>query len=185
MTAPGLGARRSTTAMSRSAHAWCRSPAGDARPVRGRDPGALAVRRDRGSSTSRTWGSSTSKARPRRAAAGASLQRPRAPRRRRGAVHAAHERARRHRRRPDRLPDRPVHYLLVVNAGNREAAYAWSRSARSAAPRYATHPTTTELLAVQGPTAIDVLGLPTRRLHACDGRGPRRRGDDLPHRLHG
>jgi aminomethyltransferase len=52
------------------------------------------------------------------------------------------------------------HYLLVVNAGNRHAAYAWLKEreirgseVRDASDEYA-------LLAVQGPTAIEALGLP-------------------------
>ena len=54
----------------------------------------------------------------------------------------------------------PFHYLLVVNAGNRDAAYAWLKEreirgseVRDASDEYA-------LLAVQGPTAIEALGLP-------------------------
>lgn len=54
----------------------------------------------------------------------------------------------------------PFHTLLVVNAGNREAAYAWLKEreipgseVRDASDDYA-------LLAVQGPTAIASLGLP-------------------------
>jgi aminomethyltransferase len=54
----------------------------------------------------------------------------------------------------------PYHYLLVVNAGNREAAYAWVKEreirgseVRDASDEYA-------LLAVQGPRAIERLGLP-------------------------
>ena len=53
----------------------------------------------------------------------------------------------------------PFHTLLVVNAGNREAAYAWLKEreirgseVRDASDDYA-------LLAVQGPTAIASLGL--------------------------
>jgi len=52
------------------------------------------------------------------------------------------------------------HYLLVVNAGNREAAYAWLKEreirgsdVRDASDEYA-------LLAVQGPRSIERLGLP-------------------------
>ncbi len=52
------------------------------------------------------------------------------------------------------------HYLLVVNAGNRQAAYEWLKEhelrgseVRDASAEYA-------LLAVQGPTAIGALGLP-------------------------
>jgi len=54
----------------------------------------------------------------------------------------------------------PFHYLLVVNAGNRHAAFAWLKEreirgseVRDASDDYA-------LLAVQGPTAIEALGLP-------------------------
>src|SRR4051812_37476998 len=53
----------------------------------------------------------------------------------------------------------PGHTLLVVNAGNREAAYAWLKErevpgteVRDASDEYA-------LLAVQGPTSIEALGL--------------------------
>ena len=81
---------------------------------------------------------------------------------------------------------RPRHYLLVVNAGNRQAAFDWLKEreirgseVRDASDEYA-------LLAVQGPTAIERLGLAERaRLHPRDGRGRRRRGDGLPHGLHG
>jgi aminomethyltransferase len=52
------------------------------------------------------------------------------------------------------------HYLLVVNAGNRDAAYAWLKEreirgseVRDASDEYA-------LLAVQGPNSIERLGLP-------------------------
>ena len=54
----------------------------------------------------------------------------------------------------------PFHTLLVVNAGNREAAYRWLKEreirgseVRDASDEYA-------LLAVQGPTAVSALGLP-------------------------
>ncbi len=54
----------------------------------------------------------------------------------------------------------PHRYLLVVNAGNKEAAYAWleereirGSEVRDASDEYA-------LLAVQGPASIDALGLP-------------------------
>ena len=53
----------------------------------------------------------------------------------------------------------PFHTLLVVNAGNRDAAYAWLKEreisgteVRDASDEYA-------LLAVQGPTALSALGL--------------------------
>ena len=54
----------------------------------------------------------------------------------------------------------PHHYLLVVNAGNRDAAYAWVKEreirgseVRDASDEYA-------LLAVQGPRSLERLGLP-------------------------
>ncbi len=54
----------------------------------------------------------------------------------------------------------PHHYLLVVNAGNRDVAYAWLKEreirgseVRDASDEYA-------LLAVQGPRSIERLGLP-------------------------
>jgi aminomethyltransferase len=54
----------------------------------------------------------------------------------------------------------PTHFLLVVNAGNRDAAYAWLKErelrgseVRDASDEYA-------MLAVQGPTALAALGLP-------------------------
>ena len=54
----------------------------------------------------------------------------------------------------------PHHYLLVVNAGNRDAAFAWLKEreqrgseVRDASDEYA-------LLAVQGPESIERLGLP-------------------------
>jgi len=57
----------------------------------------------------------------------------------------------------------PNHYLLIVNAGNREAAYAWLKErelrgseVRDASDEYA-------LLAVQGPRALERLGLPDAR----------------------
>ena len=55
------------------------------------------------------------------------------------------------------------HYLLVVNAGNREAAYSWLKEreirgseVRDASDEYG-------LLAVQGPRSIERLGLPDAR----------------------
>jgi aminomethyltransferase len=54
----------------------------------------------------------------------------------------------------------PTHYLVVVNAGNREIAYSWMKErqlrgseVRDASDEYA-------LLAVQGPSSIERLGLP-------------------------
>ena len=57
----------------------------------------------------------------------------------------------------------PHHFLVVVNAGNRDAAYAWMKEReirgseiRDASDEYA-------LLAVQGPRALERLGLPKAR----------------------
>ena len=52
------------------------------------------------------------------------------------------------------------HYLLVVNAGNREAAYSWlkDREARGTEVRDASDEYA--LVAVQGPEALERLGLP-------------------------
>ncbi|HUH16163.1 MAG TPA: glycine cleavage system aminomethyltransferase GcvT [Gaiellaceae bacterium] len=52
------------------------------------------------------------------------------------------------------------HYLLVVNAGNREAAYAWikERELRGSEVRDASEDYA--LLAVQGPRSLERLGLP-------------------------
>ena len=52
------------------------------------------------------------------------------------------------------------HYLLVVNAGNREAAYAWlkEREARGTEVRDASDEYA--LVAVQGPESLERLGLP-------------------------
>ncbi|HUP32153.1 MAG TPA: glycine cleavage system aminomethyltransferase GcvT [Gaiellaceae bacterium] len=54
----------------------------------------------------------------------------------------------------------PHHYLLVVNAGNREAAYAWikERERRGSEVRDASEDYA--LLAVQGPRSLERLGLP-------------------------
>ena len=55
------------------------------------------------------------------------------------------------------------HYLLVVNAGNREAAYEWlkEREARGTEVRDASDDYA--LLAVQGPSSLERLGLPDGR----------------------
>jgi aminomethyltransferase len=54
----------------------------------------------------------------------------------------------------------PCHFLLVVNAGNREAAFGWikEREIRGSEVRDASDDY--GLLAVQGPRSIDLLGLP-------------------------
>ena len=87
-----------------------------------------------------------------RVAAGAPLERPRAPGRRRGPVHAAHERARRDRRRPDRLPARaPTTTCSSSTPGTARRRTRGSRSGRSAAPRCATRPTSTGCSPCRGP----------------------------------
>ena len=92
-------------------------------------------------------------------------------RRRRGAVHAADERARRDHRRPDRLPHRRV--PLPADRQRLEPRCrlrAGSRSARFAARTSATSPTSTALLAVQGPRALERLGLPeAQAVHVGEG----------------
>ena len=62
----------------------------------------------------------------------------------------------------------PFHYLLVVNAGNRETAYAWlkEREARGSEVRDASDEYA--LLAVQGPRALERLGLPPARRSRTD-----------------
>src|ERR671919_2622857 len=54
----------------------------------------------------------------------------------------------------------PHHYLLVVNAGNKDAAYTWlkEREVRGSEVRDASDDYA--LLAVQGPRSIERLGLP-------------------------
>ena len=55
------------------------------------------------------------------------------------------------------------HYLLVVNAGNRDAGLrAGSRSARSAAPRCATPPTSTGCSPCRGHARSSASGFPRR-----------------------
>ena len=91
---------------------------------------------------------------------------------RRRAVHAADERARRDRRRPDRLRLDPFRYLLIVNASNREEDYAWLKErevpgsdVRDVSDEYG-------LIAVQGPRALERLGLDRRRAFTLRrGRG--------------
>ena len=88
------------------------------------------------------------------------LERRRQARARRRAVHAADERARRDRRRPDRSTGSTTHrYLLIVNASNRDAVFRWLKErelrgsdVRDVSDDYA-------LLAVQGPRALERLGL--------------------------
>ncbi len=78
------------------------------------------------------------------------------------------------------------HYLLVVNAGNRDDAYEWlkEREARGTEVRDASDDYA--LVAVQGPASLEKLGLPDAKpfTHAM-GERRRSRGDDLPNRVHG
>ena len=77
-------------------------------------------------------------------------------------------------------------YLVVVNAANRATDYAWLKEreirgsdVRDVSDDYA-------LLAVQGPRAIEQLGLPpAAAVHVCRDIDRRRRGDGQPHRLYG
>jgi aminomethyltransferase len=52
------------------------------------------------------------------------------------------------------------HYLLVVNAGNREAAYRWLKEREARGTEVTDRSDEYALLAVQGPNAIEKLGLP-------------------------
>jgi glycine cleavage system T protein (aminomethyltransferase) len=54
----------------------------------------------------------------------------------------------------------PCHYLLVVNAGNREAAYRWLKEREARGTEVTDRSDEYALLAVQGPNAIEKLGLP-------------------------
>jgi aminomethyltransferase len=54
----------------------------------------------------------------------------------------------------------PCHYLLVVNAGNREAAYRWVKDREARGTEVTDRSDEYALLAVQGPNAIARLGLP-------------------------
>ena len=76
-------------------------------------------------------------------------------------------------------------YLLIVNASNREADFRWlqERELRGSDVRDVSDDFA--LLAVQGPRALDRLGLEHGTgVHLVDGRARRRRGDGQPHRLH-
>ena len=53
----------------------------------------------------------------------------------------------------------PFHTLLVVNAGNREAAYGWLKERESSGTEVRDASDEYALLAVQGPTALASLGL--------------------------
>ena len=153
--------RRSTAATLQPERAWCRSPAGRCpSSTRASSRSTARCAATAASSTSRTWASSTSRGQRPRAAAVTALERPRQARRGGSAVHAADERPGRHRRRPDRLPDRPAPLPPRRQRGNRDAAYAWLKEreirgseVRDASDEYA-------LLAVQGPRSIERLGLP-------------------------
>ena len=76
-------------------------------------------------------------------------------------------------------------YLLIVNAANREADLGWLKEreirgsdVRDVSDEYA-------LLAVQGPRAIERLGLPeARQFTFAEGRDRRHRVHGEPHRLH-
>ena len=154
---------------------------GDARAVRGRHPRAPGrARRTAGVFDVSHMGElQVEGPTAQRVPPGAALERPRPDRGRRGAVHAADERARRDRRRPDRLPARAtVSFLLVVNASNREADFALAEGARDRAAREVRDVSDDyALLAVQGPRALERLGLARGAgVHVRDGRDRRHRG---------
>ena len=76
-------------------------------------------------------------------------------------------------------------YLLVVNAANREADFAWLDGPRG--PRLGRSRRLRRVRAARGagPRALERLGLERRpAVHVGDGRARRDRGDDQPHRLH-
>jgi aminomethyltransferase len=56
----------------------------------------------------------------------------------------------------------PGQYLLVVNAGNHEAAYAWLKEREPRGTEVRDAPDEYALVAVQGPRSIERLGLPDR-----------------------
>ena len=57
----------------------------------------------------------------------------------------------------------PHHYLLVVNAGNREAAYNWIKEREIRGSEVRDVSDDYALLAVQGPRSLERLGLPEAR----------------------
>ena len=57
----------------------------------------------------------------------------------------------------------PYHFLLVVNAGNRDAAYSWIKEREIRGSEVSDRSDEYALLAVQGPRAIERLGLPDRK----------------------
>ena len=137
---------------------------GDARPVRGRDPRApRRARRTAASSTSRTWASSRSRARARTSCLQALLSNDLDRVEPGGAQYTllTNERG-------GIVDDLIVYrleacrYLLIVNASNREADFAWLKEreirgsdVRDVSDEYA-------LLAVQGPRSLERLGLRRR-----------------------
>ena len=76
-------------------------------------------------------------------------------------------------------------YLLVVNASNRDPVFRWLREHEQRGSDVRDVSDDFALLAVQGPRALERLGLvPREGLHLRDVRARRRRGDGQPHRLH-
>jgi aminomethyltransferase len=68
----------------------------------------------------------------------------------------------------------PYHFLLVVNAGNREAAYSWIKEREIRGSEVRDVSEDYALLAVQGPCSLERLGLPeakafTHAMAAVDG----------------
>ena len=89
------------------------------------------------------------------------LERRRPARGRRGAVHAAHERAGRDRRRPDRLPhERPATTCSSSTPATERPPTRGSRSGSRAASEVRDASDEYALIAVQGPRSLERLGLP-------------------------
>ena len=98
---------------------------------------------------------------------GAALERPRPDRPRTGAVHAAHERARRDHRRPDRVSSRRRRLPARRQRVERRARPRRARRDRDVSDEWA-------LLAVQGPEALERLGIEIAPFTFREGRRARR-----------
>ena len=148
-------------------------------------PEHRAVRTDCRSSTCHTWASSTSTTRLRRSSSRRCSRTTSARSRRRGPVHAAHERARRDRRRPHRLPARarpvPARRQRVEPRGGLRLA----EGARAAWTGGGDAPTSTACSRSRARARSSVWGSRAAGVHARDGRDRRHRGDGRAHRVHG
>ena len=171
-------ARRSTSATSRSARGWCRSPAGRCRcSTRASSPSIAPCATTAASSTSRTWARSRSRARRRGELLQSLLSNDLDRIEVGGAQYTllTNEQG-------GIVDDLIVYrveggrYLLVVNASNREADFEWIKErehrgsdVRDVSDEYA-------LLAVQGPRSLERLGLARGAgVHVRDGRARRDR----------